>query len=105
MGFKYLVRDYQILVLIEESAAALFDAFPYLFILFGGVTLVLFHDGLRLSRDLDLIVPPGYVPDYEEIQKVGTFRHTANRRNPGTWTTRISAGCGRADPSKAMGAG
>jgi len=62
--------DCQILVLIEESAAALFDSFPDLFILFGGVTLVLFHDSPRLSRDLDLIVPPGYVPDYEEIQKV-----------------------------------
>jgi hypothetical protein len=36
--------DAQILVLIEESAAALFNSFPDHFILFGGVTLVLFHD-------------------------------------------------------------
>jgi Nucleotidyl transferase AbiEii toxin, Type IV TA system len=56
-------HDAQILVLIEESAAALFNSFPDHFILFGGVTLVLFHDSPRLSRDLDLLASPGQLPD------------------------------------------
>ena len=62
--------DAQILVLIEESAAALFNSFPDHFILFGGVTLVLFHDSPRLSRDLDLLASPGQLPDPKEIQQV-----------------------------------
>jgi hypothetical protein len=62
--------DAQILVLIEESAAALFNSFPDHFILFGGVTLVLFHDSPRLSRDLDLLASPGRLPDPKEIQQV-----------------------------------
>jgi hypothetical protein len=62
--------DAQILVLIEESAAALFNSFPDHFILFGGVTLILFHDSPRLSRDLDLLASPGQLPDPKEIQQV-----------------------------------
>jgi len=62
--------DAQILVLIEESAAALFNSFPDHFILFGGVTLVLFHDSPRLSRDLDLLSSPGQLPDSAEIHAV-----------------------------------
>ena len=62
--------DAQILVLIEESAAALFNSFPDHFILFGGVTLVLFHDSPRLSRDLDLLASPGQLPNSKEIQQV-----------------------------------
>jgi hypothetical protein len=62
--------DAQILVLIEESAAALFNSFPDHFILFGGVTLVLFHNSPRLSRDLDLLGSPGQLPDPKEIQQV-----------------------------------
>lgn len=59
----------EILVLIEESAAALFASFPDHFILFGGVTLVLFHDSPRLSRDLDLLTCcPSEIPKPEEIQ-------------------------------------
>jgi hypothetical protein len=60
----------EILVLIEESAVALFNAFPDQFILFGGVTLVLFHDSPRLSRDLDLLASPGQLTESAEIQKV-----------------------------------
>lgn len=62
--------DAQILVLIEESAAALFNSFPDHFILFGGVTLVLFHGSPRLSRDLDLLASPGQLPGPKEIQQV-----------------------------------
>ncbi len=72
---KYKERGFQqveaeILVLIEESAAALFTAFPDQFILFGGATLVLFYESPRLSRDLDLLASPTQIPRPEEIQDV-----------------------------------
>ena len=70
---RYKERGFQqteaeILVLIEESAAALFTAFPDHFILFGGATLVLFYESPRLSRDLDLLASPSKIPKLEEIQ-------------------------------------
>jgi len=52
-GFQQL--EAEILVLIEESAAALFTAFPDQLILVGGATLVLFYESPRLSRDLGLV--------------------------------------------------
>ena len=67
-GFQEL--EAEILVLIEESAAALFNSFPEHFILFGGATLVLFHGSPRLSRDLDLLATPAKLPNSEEIQSV-----------------------------------
>jgi len=67
-GFQQL--EAEILVLIEESAAALFNAFPDHFILFGGATLVLFYESPRLSRDLDLLASPSQIPKPEEIQAV-----------------------------------
>src|SRR2546430_1738868 len=72
---RYRERDFQqleaeILVLIEESAAALFTAFPDQFILVGGATLVLFYESPRLSRDLDLLASPTQIPRPEEIQDV-----------------------------------
>jgi hypothetical protein len=65
-GFQQL--EAEILVLIEESAAALFDSFPDRFILFGGATLVLFYESPRLSRDLDLLASSSQIPKSEEIQ-------------------------------------
>jgi hypothetical protein len=72
---RYLKRGFQppeaeILVLIEESASALFSAFPERFILFGGATLVLFYDSPRLSRDLDLLARAGELPSPQDIQRV-----------------------------------
>ncbi|MGC2330569.1 MAG: nucleotidyl transferase AbiEii/AbiGii toxin family protein [Candidatus Acidiferrales bacterium] len=74
---RYTDRGFQtfeaeILVLIEESAAAIFTSFPDHFILFGGAALVLFYESPRLSRDLDLLTSPGPLPQAEEIQ--GTVR-------------------------------
>ncbi len=62
--------DAQVLLLIEESAVALFNSFPDHFVLFGGVTLVFFHDSPRVSRDLDLLSPSGQPPGAAEIQRV-----------------------------------
>ncbi len=67
-GFQEL--EAEILVLIEESAAALFTSFPDHFILFGGATLVLFYESPRLSRDLDLLTSPTQISNTEEIQVV-----------------------------------
>jgi Nucleotidyl transferase AbiEii toxin, Type IV TA system len=70
---RYTERDFQrsdaeILVLIEESAVALFSSFPDHFILFGGATLVLFYGSPRLSRDLDLLASAGPLPKQEDVQ-------------------------------------
>jgi hypothetical protein len=67
-GFQQV--EAEILVLIEESAASLFTAFPDQFILFGGATLVLFYESPRLSRDLDLLASPMQIPRPEEIEAI-----------------------------------
>src|SRR6267378_768152 len=72
---KYTERGFQvvegeILVLIEESAAAIFESFPDHFILYGGAALVPFYESPRLSRDLDLLTSPVRLPKPEEIQAV-----------------------------------
>src|ERR1700686_2462183 len=70
---KYLERDFsleqaQILVLMEEAAIALFSALPEHFVLFGGATLVLFHNSPRLSKDLDLLARVDLLPSSQELQ-------------------------------------
>ena len=70
---KYLERDFsleqaQILVLMEEAAIALFAALPEHFVLFGGATLVLFHNSPRLSKDLDLLARVDSLPSAGELQ-------------------------------------
>src|SRR5947208_4789325 len=67
-GFQEL--EAEILVLMEESAVALFTSFPDHFILFGGATLVLFYESPRLSRDLDFLASPGPLPKTEDVQAV-----------------------------------
>lgn len=70
---KYLERDFsleqaQTLVLMEEAAIALFSALPEHFVLFGGATLVLFHNSPRLSKDLDLLSRLDSLTSPEELQ-------------------------------------
>ena len=72
---RYVKRDFQqdeaeILVLIEETAIAVFEAFPDHFVLFGGATLVLFYDSPRFSRDLDLLASATAFPPSDEIQSL-----------------------------------
>jgi hypothetical protein len=43
----------EINVLMEAAALAIFRDFPEAFVLFGGATLVLYHDSMRHSADLD----------------------------------------------------
>ena len=70
---KYLERNFtleqaQILVLMEEAEVALFGALPEHFVLFGGATLVLFHNSPRLSNDLDLLARVDSLPSSGELQ-------------------------------------
>lgn len=70
---KYLERDFsleqaQTLVLMEEAAVALFAELPEHFVLFGGATLVLFHNSPRLSKDLDLLARVDSLPSSEVLQ-------------------------------------
>jgi hypothetical protein len=69
---RYLQRGFdreqaEILVLIEESAIALFSRLPEHFVLFGGATLVLFHNSPRLSKDLDLLARADNRPSVDEL--------------------------------------
>lgn len=67
-GFQ--TTEAEIIVLIEESAAALFAAFPDRFVLFGGASLLLFYESPRLSRDLDLLATKGEIPPSAKIERV-----------------------------------
>src|SRR5260221_11655804 len=54
---------------MEEAAIALFSALPEHFVLFGGATLVLFHNSPRLSKDLDLLARVETLPTAEELEE------------------------------------
>jgi len=43
-----------VITMMRAAAGVLFRDFPDSFLLFGGATLVLFHDSVRHSADLDL---------------------------------------------------
>src|SRR5436853_5974844 len=53
--------------LIERAAVTRFRHFPEAFALFGGATLVLYHDSVRHSADLDLLSRSASFPSPEEI--------------------------------------
>lgn len=53
--------------LMENAVFAIFRDFPDAFLLFGGATLVLFHESVRHSADLDLLALGVSLPSREEI--------------------------------------
>lgn len=57
----------EINTLMEGAVFAIFRDFPDAFLLFGGATLVLFHESLRHSADLDLLARGASLPSREEI--------------------------------------
>lgn len=57
----------EINVLMEAAAFAIFRDFPDAFVLFGGATLVLYHDSVRHSADLDLLSRGVETPSRQEI--------------------------------------
>ena len=67
---RFQTSEAEIIVLIEESAVALFNAYPDRFVLFGGASLLLFYESPRLSRDLDLLASHGQAPPSQEIEAV-----------------------------------
>lgn len=54
-------------VLMENAAFTIFRDFPDAFLLFGGATLVLYHDSVRHSADLDLLTMGSELPSRVEI--------------------------------------
>jgi len=52
---------------MEAAAFAIFRDFPDAFVLFGGATLVLYHDSVRHSADLDLLSRAVETPNRQEI--------------------------------------
>lgn len=45
----------EINVLMEHAAFTIFKDFPEAFVLFGGASMVLYHDSVRHSAELDLL--------------------------------------------------
>lgn len=65
---KGFTRDRaEINALMEAAAFAIFRDFPDAFVLFGGATLVLYHDSVRHSADLDLLSRGVETPSRQEI--------------------------------------
>lgn len=59
-----------VILLIREAAILLFQAFPDSFLMYGGANLILFHNSLRTSRDLDLLSQGDALPSIDEITGV-----------------------------------
>src|SRR6266446_8755561 len=57
----------EINALMENALFTIFRDFPDAFLLFGGATLVLFHESMRHSADLDLLARAARLPSREEI--------------------------------------
>jgi|SRR5487761_96685 len=57
----------EINALMENAIFAIFRDFPDAFLLFGGATLVLFHESVRQSADLDLLARGTSLPTRDEI--------------------------------------
>ena len=60
----------EVIILMRESAILLFQAFPDAFLLFGGANLILFHDSIRHSADLDLLAAAAKLPSADDIASV-----------------------------------
>ena len=60
-GKGFTEEHAEVIAFMRLAAGVLFRAFPESFLLFGGATLLLFHDSPRHSGDLDLLsVVSGY---------------------------------------------
>lgn len=59
----------RVIALMREAATIIFRQWPERFILFGGANLVLFHDSVRHSADLDLH-SQGDLPSAESVAEV-----------------------------------
>ncbi len=95
--------------LMEHAAVTIFKDFPDAFVLFGGATLVLYHDSVRHSADLDLLSRTAVFPSPEEISaslqrdlipvgqnmELGELRFQLERSNSREGRIFVSTGAGR----------
>lgn len=58
----------EVITMMRVAAGVLFRDFPDSFLLFGGATLLLFHDSVRHSADLDLQPRAGELPTSEDLR-------------------------------------
>ena len=58
----------EVITMMRLAAGALFRDFPDSFLLFGGATLLLFHDSVRHSADLDLLARADKLPTSEDLR-------------------------------------
>jgi len=58
----------EVITIMRVAAGALFRDFPDSFLLFGGATLLLFHDSVRHSADLDLLQRGDQLPTSEDLR-------------------------------------
>lgn len=58
----------EVITMMRVAAGALFRDFPDSFLLFGGATLLLFHDSVRHSADLDLLLRGDEIPTSEDLR-------------------------------------
>jgi hypothetical protein len=58
----------EVITIMRVAAGVLFRDFPDSFLLFGGATLLLFHDSVRHSADLDLLARAEELPATEELR-------------------------------------
>ncbi len=57
-------------LLMREAAIALFRVWPESFLLYGGANLILFHDSVRHSSDLDLLLRSQDLPTAAQVAAV-----------------------------------
>lgn len=58
----------EVITMMRLAAGVLFQDFPDSFLLFGGATLLLFHDSVRHSADLDLLPRVDKLPTSEDLR-------------------------------------
>ncbi len=58
----------EVITMMRLAAGVLFQDFPDSFLLFGGATLLLFHDSVRHSADLDLLPRADKLPTSEDLR-------------------------------------
>jgi hypothetical protein len=58
----------EVITMMRLAAGVLFQEFPDSFLLFGGATLLLFHDSVRHSADLDLLPRADKLPTSEDLR-------------------------------------
>ena len=92
----YRVRGFtgeqaEVITMMQLAAGVLFQDFPDSFLLFGGATLLLFHDSVRHSADLDLTAESGQATNVRGSSCLACGR------------TRLGGGCAESKPAASRG--